>query len=287
MTRALKGRATKAQKGRATRAQKDRATRALVLAAGRGTRMRAQAGAANLDDAQRSAADSGLKAMIPFGRPFLDHVLHSLAEAGIDDIAIVISPAHDQIREYYANLETSRVRISCVTQEQPLGTADAVLSGETWAAGSAFIALNSDNLYPADVLSLLVEADGAAVPGFERDALRLPVERTGAFAVIDRDARGCLSRIVEKPGLAAIEAAGPHALISMNVWRFDARIFDACRHVPVSERGERELPQAVGLAASRGVCFRVLPVRREVLDLSSRHDVAQVARRLQGARVAL
>ena len=81
--------------------------------------------------------------------------------------------------------------------------------------------------------------------------------------------------------------AGPSALISLNVWRFDARIFDACRTVPVSERGERELPQAVGLAASLGVCIEVVPVRGEVVDLSRRADVAAVARRLEGLRVDL
>ena len=84
-----------------------------------------------------------------------------------------------------------------------------------------------------------------------------------------------------------MEAAGPEALISMNVWRFDARIFGACRDVPVSSRGEQELPQAVGLAASRGVCFEVLPVAGRVLDLSSRADVAEVGRALEGARVDL
>ena len=36
----------------------------------------------------------------------------------------------------------------------------------------------------------------------------------------------------------------------MNCWRFDARIFDACRDVPRSARGELELPEAVGLAVA-------------------------------------
>jgi glucose-1-phosphate thymidylyltransferase len=221
------------------------------------------------------------------GRPFLDYVLHSLAEAGVDDVGIVVGPDHHEIRSHYAALTLSRVRISFLTQQQPLGTADAVATGESWAGGAPFIALNSDNLYPVDVLSRLVAAAGPAVPGFERDSLPLPIDRIGAFALIERDARGCLSRIVEKPGAAAMQAAGPAAFISMNVWRFDARIFEACRDVPVSERGERELPQAVGLAASRGVCFEVIPVRGEVLDLSTRQDVAGVARRLAGARVEL
>lgn len=261
--------------------------RALVLAAGRGTRMRAGAPGAVLDPAQAAAADAGLKAMVSFGRPFLDYVLHALAEAGLSDIALVLGPDHDRVRTYYRGLALSRLRLSFLTQPSPRGTADAVIAAESWAGADPFVTLNSDNLYPVEVLRALGGARGPAVPGFARDSLGLPIDRIGAFALIERDARGCLSRIVEKPGAGAMEAAGPEALISMNVWRFDARIFGACRDVPVSSRGEQELPQAVGLAASRGVCFEVLPVAGRVLDLSSRADVAEVGRALEGARVDL
>lgn len=259
--------------------------RALVLAAGRGTRMRAPGAA--LDPMQAAAADAGLKAMIAFGRPFLDYVLHSLADAGFTDVALVLGPAHDAVRAYYRGLPLSRIRLSFVTQQAPRGTADAVAAAESWARDDPFVALNSDNLYPVEVLTALGHAGGPAVPGFARDSLGLPIGRIGAFALIERDPRGCLSRIVEKPGAEAVEAAGPGALVSMNVWRFDARIFDACRGVPASSRGEQELPQAVAIAASRGVCFEVLPVDGRVLDLSSRADVAGVGRALAGAPVHL
>jgi glucose-1-phosphate thymidylyltransferase len=71
-------------------------------------------------------------------------------------------------------------------------------------------------------------------------------------------------------------------LISMNCWRFDSRIFAACRDVPRSARGEFELPEAVGLAASRGVKFKTLRAAGPVLDLSRRADAADVAQRLAG-----
>jgi glucose-1-phosphate thymidylyltransferase len=68
----------------------------------------------------------------------------------------------------------------------------------------------------------------------------------------------------------------------MNCWRFDARIFAACRDVPKSIRGEFELPEAVGLALQRGVRFRALPASGPVLDLSSRADAEDLSRRLAG-----
>ena len=49
--------------------------KAVILARGLGTRMRKADTGAALDSAQQAAADSGLKAMIPVGRPFLDYVL--------------------------------------------------------------------------------------------------------------------------------------------------------------------------------------------------------------------
>jgi glucose-1-phosphate thymidylyltransferase len=227
--------------------------------------------------------------MIPLagGRPFLDYVLHALADAGIERVALVLGPEHDSVRHYYRAQRRRRLAVDFVTQHEPLGTADAVASAEPWTGGASFLVLNADNLYPADVLSRLVDGTAPAAPGFERDSLRLPLEKIGTYALLAPDPQGCLARIVEKPGEAVMREAGPAALISMNIWRFDDRIFEACRTVPVSPRGERELPQAVGLAASRGMCIEVFPVRGEVLDLSRRSDVAHVARRLQGLRVDL
>ena len=75
---------------------------------------------------------------------------------------------------------------------------------------------------------------------------------------------------------------GGAALISMNLWRFDRRIFAACRDVTLSARGEYELPLAVRLAVARGVRFQAVRSAGPVLDLSRRADVADVTRRLAG-----
>ncbi len=261
--------------------------KALVLAAGRGTRMRAGAAGSALAPEQAAAADAGHKAMMPFGRPFLDYVLHSLADAGVDEVALVIGPDHDQIRDYYRGLRTKRISISCVTQRRPLGTADAVASAEAWAGHDTFLTLNGDNLYPTEVLARMTAGTQPALAGFRRDSLRLPIERIAAFALIGRAEDGRLVRIVEKPGEAAVAAAGQDALVSMNLWRVDARIFEACRQVPLSARGELELPHAVAFALAAGTRFDVIEVAGEVLDLSGRADVAAVDRRLDGARVDL
>lgn len=256
------------------------------MARGLGRRMQAP-GAAALDSAQAAAADAGLKAMIPFERPFLDYVLHNLADAGVTDIGLVLGPEHESVRDYYRSVPKRRIRVSFLEQAQPLGTADAVLSARDWTGTSPFIVLNADNLYPVPVLERLSEGTSPALPAFVRDSLELSLERIGSFALLERDAQGALARIVEKPGVEAMRTAGPEALVSMNIWRFDERIYPFCRDVPLSARGERELPQAVGLAVTHGMTFEVFPAQGPVLDLSSRADVEAVSRALEGRAVSL
>lgn len=257
-------------------------TTAVVLAAGLGSRMRRDAEGAALDPAQAAAAARGIKAMIPDarGRPFLDHVLSSLADGGVRDVCLVIGPGHDAIREHYALRPPRRVQVTFVVQPAPRGTADAMLTAEAWIAGRDVLVLNADNLYPVAAISALVELGAPGCVAFDRAALiresNIEPARIGAFAVLTLRPDDTLAGIVEKPGDAS--AAGDW--ISMNIWRFDHNIFSACRDVPVSPRGEHELPLAVALAISRGMRLHAVRLRAGVLDLSHRGDIADVARRL-------
>lgn len=261
--------------------------KAVVLARGLGTRMRRPDSAASLDPEQDDAAERGLKAMISFGRPFLDYVLSSLADAGIGEACLVIGPEHGAVRDYYtATAPPRRLRVSFAIQREPRGTADAVLAAEEFAAGEDFLTLNSDNVYPVSALSALAGLPEPGAALFERDALveksNIPAERIASFAVCRVGADGYLEEILEKPQPAELAALGPDALVSMNCWRFSPAIFEACRRVPPSPRGELELPMAVGEAIRAGVRFKVVRSREGVLDLSNRSDVSAVAERLRG-----
>lgn len=265
------------------------AARAVVLARGLGTRMREPDPGAPLSAAQQQAAEAGLKTMMPVnGRPFLDFVLSSLADAGLTRIALVVAPDHDLLRRHFRDAPPARVSLDFVVQPEPLGTANAVLAAEAWTEGEPFVALNADNLYPADALRALAVSREPAFPAFDADDLvrtsNTPAERIRAFAVASVDDTGYLKAIVEKPPDAGSRRHGVpcRTSISMNCWRFDSRIFDACRDVPKSARGEFELPEAVGVAVASGIRFRAIPARGPVLDLSRRADAADVARRLAG-----
>ena len=263
-------------------------TKAVILARGLGTRMRRADASAAVDDAQRAAADAGLKGMIPIGRPFLDYVVSALADAGITDVCLVVAPDHRRLRDHFRNESPPRrVTIHFAVQPEPRGTADAVLAAEAFAAGQPVLVLNSDNYYPVHTLRALRELGTAGVAAFERDALvqqgNVSADRVASFSVLDIAPDGTLRRIVEKPDARTLAAMGDEVYVGMNSWCLPPQIYEACRAIEPSPRGELELPGAVQYAIDElGVPFRALRFHEGVLDLSSRGDIAAVAARLRG-----
>jgi glucose-1-phosphate thymidylyltransferase len=259
--------------------------KAVVLARGLGKRMRESSAAVALDEAQASVAASGVKAMMPFRRPFMDYLLSALADAGYEDACLIIGPEHEAIRHFYSiQAPPRRIRIHFAVQPEPRGTADAVLAAESFVAGEDFLTINSDNYYPVSALRALRLLGEAGTALFAGNVLisegGIPPERVFRFAVCEIDADGYLARIIEKPDETR-GASAEDALISVNCWRFPPAIFEACRRTAVSRRGELELPDAVEQAMSHlGVRFRVVRCSDGVLDLSSRTDVANVAQKL-------
>jgi dTDP-glucose pyrophosphorylase len=269
-----------------------KATKALILARGLGTRMRRADGDAELDEDQKKAADAGVKGMMPIGRPFLDYVVSALADAGIAEVCLVIGPEHGAVRDYYTSLPFSRVRVRFAIQERPMGTADAVAAGERFAAGETVLVLNADNYYPVDAYRALSALGISGLVGFQREALvaqsNIPADRIRRFALVQMDAEGWLTRIIEKPDDATYEQMANSSLVSMNLWSFSPVIFRACRLVTPSVRGELELQDAVRIAMEElGERFRVVPFAGGVLDLSSRRDVPAVKAALEGTPVTL
>lgn len=266
--------------------------KAVILARGLGTRMRARDDGALLAPEQSAVADQGLKAMIPVGRPFLDYLLGALAGAGFSDVCLVVAPEHDAIRERYTGeVVPSRVRIDFAVQERPSGTAGAVLAAESFAGAEPFLVLNGDNYYPVEVLAALRRVSPPAIAGFSRAGLlrdgQIPPERIARYALLDVGSDGTLRRIVEKPDAAA-EQALRSAPVSMNCSLLTPAIFDACRRVAPSPRGELELPLAIQYAIDNmGMRVRVVPVDAPVLDLSHRADIPAVASRLAHLKVNL
>ena len=111
---------------------------------------------------------------------------------------------------------------------------------------------------------------------FDQEALvaesNIPAERISKFAVVEgiaeADGGMRLQRIIEKPDAATLARLPRPLGVSMNCWRFGPAIFEACRSIRPSPRGELELPDAVQYAADRlGERFGIVWCQAPVLDL--------------------
>jgi len=267
--------------------------KAVILARGLGTRMRRPDGSVSLDDQQAGIAQTGVKALIPVGRPFLDYVLSALAEAGYRRVCLVVGPGHDAIRDYYGRaIRPSRLEIQFAVQQEPKGTADAVVAAEAFAGGEGFAVINSDTYYPVEALRALRHQEGSAAALFAHESMlaggNVTESRVRQFAVARIDNRGFIERLIEKPDESALAALPKPLWWSANCWRFGPAIFEACRAIEPSSRGELEIPHAVQYAIDvLGEPFRAVTVRAAVLDLSVRSDIASVAAKLAGTEVRL
>lgn len=280
-------------------------TQAVILARGLGTRMRREPPAAAsakaspsrpsetaqgatgtaLTTHQANAAASGAKGMMPFARPFLDYSLSVLADAGIREAVLVVGPEHEDMRAYFRRTAAGRrVALRFAIQQEPLGTADAVAAAATVVNDAAFLVLNSDNLYPVDAVRALAALGSSGLVAFEAGALArggIEAERVFKFALLDIGPDECLRTVVEKPPPDHPLAVRTERWVSMNLWSFTPRIFNACSRIAPSTRGEFELQDAVTFAMQEfGEPFHVVRSHEPVLDLSSRADIAVVGAHL-------
>lgn len=127
---------------------------AIILAAGKGTRM-------------KSALPKVLHEIA--GRPMLGHAMAAAGQAGAQEVLLVTAPDQDAVRAF---ADTQGGKITHCIQHQQLGTGDAVRAAFD-AAGTQtrFVVMFGDTpLMQADVLAALAEDESdVAVLGFESE----------------------------------------------------------------------------------------------------------------------
>ena len=195
------------------------------------------------------------------GRPFLDYVLGSLADAGLRSVRPRRS-GRVPIRyaSHYANVTDAACRWTSSCSRKPRGTADAVLAAEGWAADAPFLALNADNLYPVQVLRDLAALDEPGLPGVRaRGSGRVEQHPAGARPVV-RAARGRRTRAAhadrrEARRMPTCRRPGEPMLVSMNCWRFDA----ASSPRAATSRHRRGASSSCRLRSARGPARGPIP----------------------------
>ncbi len=206
----------------------------VILAAGKGSRL-------HPITLERS------KGMLPIlGKPIVVRVMEMLAENGIDDFILVVSPDDRNIVRYFQRESSLDVDVRFVYQLERKGMANALACAAPLITED-FVLSACDNLVPsADAGRLVAAMQGDGHPSGVLTLLPVEPERIGSVGIVEMDGPW-VTRIVEKPK----PEEAPSDISSLPLYAFSRHILDYLPEVPMSPRGEYELQDAIQMLIER------------------------------------
>ena len=231
----------------------------LVLAAGKGTRM-------------RSARAKVLHPVL--GVPILEHVLRAVAGTGGAGVTVVVGHQAEVVEQAFAGRGLDFVR-----QDPPKGTGHAVQVAATRFGAHAeptLLVVNGDlPLLTSESLATLLEAHHAA--GAAATVLTLLLDDPGAYGRVVRDDAGNVRRIVEAKDATPAERAVRE--INAGLYVFEVAALQAVlpRLTPQNAQGEYYLTDVIGLLADEGRRVATVVARdpSEALGVNSQAELAE------------
>ena len=225
----------------------------MVLAAGRGTRM-------------KSLTDDCPKPMLPLnGRPMLAHQMDRFSAAGISRACIVIGYRGEMVREHFSAHPPAGIEVEFAVQAVPDGTGSAALLARDFVGDSDFLLTFGDILVDPQVyLKLYERSDGSEI------VLALAhiddPYRGGAVYVED----GRVVKIIEKPP----KGTSTTNFISAGIYLFKSAIFEELSNLTPSVRGEYDLTDAIHSTVRAGKTVRCFEVPGFWRDIGRPEDLA-------------
>lgn len=225
------------------------------------------------------------KELLPIlDRPMLQYVVAEAAEAGIEEVIIVVSPGKESIADYFRprpDLEqrlagepelrdkalsgADLATVSFVIQEQPLGLGHAVLTARDAVGDEPFAVMLPDDIiaHTPGILSQML-ADIADVSDTSDTTAAIAVERVSwdlvhNYGVVDIDVaaapagarRHRVNALVEKPP----PGTAPSNLSIVGRYILPPAIFDCLAQTPPGARGEIQLTDGLARLLDTGAAL--------------------------------
>jgi glucose-1-phosphate thymidylyltransferase len=205
--------------------------KALVLAGGRGTRL-------------RPLTNTSAKQLFPVGtKPVLFYGLEAIRAAGIVDVGIIVGDTGAEVRRAVGDGAQFGLRITYIEQEAPLGLAHCVLIAGDFLGDDDFVMYLGDNFLVGGIQEL-VAAFGEG--DYSAQILLTPVDDPRSYGVAELGRSGQIVGLAEKPD----EPTSDLAIVG--VYMFTPAIHEAVRAISPSARGELEITDAVQWLISHG-----------------------------------
>ncbi len=203
--------------------------KAVILAAGKGTRL-------------RPITYTKPKVLIPLAnKPIIQYIVEDLskleyADKKIDEIFVVTNYLEYQLSDFFRNFRNPDIKITLVHQKELSGTGDA-LKTVSDVIKDDFMMVNGDEVFSSDVFSDVLETfvKESALGVIGATESKTP-ERYG---VVVTDKSKILKNIIEKSNNP------PGNLVNTGVYAFSPKIFEYLEKIEKSERGEYELTDAI------------------------------------------
>ena len=216
--------------------------RAVILAAGKGTRM-------------RGLCERTPKPLLPVANvPLLELTITRLRKGGVGEVLLVIGHGGDHIQQHFGDGARCGVKVSYAWQHDPRGTGQAASLAEEFAQGEPFALLFGDILASAANYPALLSDFDERRPDLVLTVYAEDDPCAGAAVYVDGRR---VTKIIEKPK----PGTSTTRYNSAGLFVFSPDVFDELRKVEPSVRGEYELTDAIHAFIAQGR-------RVEAFDLS-------------------
>jgi dTDP-glucose pyrophosphorylase len=230
-------------------------SKAVILAAGRGTRM-------------RELTDDLPKPMIAVrGKPILQHIIEGLKGAGVSDVLLIVGYREDVVRDFFGDGSAFGMRVVYERQVVQDGTGRVVELAREFTGDDAFILSYGDILLdPRNYGVLASPGDEEAIISVRRNE---DVSKGGAVFVDDNFN---LTDLREKPKPG--EPTSPW--YNAGVYMFRPSIYEHTARLEKSPRGEYELTDAIRTLALGGRRVRAFELLGDWADVRDPEVLAEL-----------